>query len=1099
MKRVLTALTGLFGLALLLVGVPVVLWTVGQGVLASGAIPSSLSELGAALTERDSGRLFLAVLLSIGALAWAFLVVGFLLELPAAVRRRPARQIRGFGWAQRATGVLLVMIIAGAPGIGIASAATAAPPLTAITSAVSATGAGIVQASAPKSIRAAPTATSGLPTVHQMNTAGRPTYVVQPRDTLWGIAERVLGDGARAQQILALNNGIRQADGGALEATSFPRPGWVLVLPSDAKTPPPSTVQVEPGDTLTSLAQERLGDASRYGELAAANGIADPDLIDAGAVLTIPAQPTPTVPQIPQQPSAPASTTPPAQDTTAASPAVPADTTPEDSSASTVVEQQNPASPAPTPNAATEVAQTPDAASNQATPVDPAAETSPTVTATVLPAPPAAAGNAEAAADQSTSTDSSQDNLVATAATWIGVTAITAAAIWAGIAAAQRRGARRRRRGQIIAFPREPAIRTERTLRAAAASVDMPWLDMALRSLSVVDVDQLPDITGAEFSPAGLRLLLATETPAPSPFLADGPTWWLPAAAPLPITTSDTGDQPAPLPALTSIGSDGDTTVMLDLEAAGALSVTGDPEGIRGLLRHLVVELAHQSWSDEIDVLLVGWGQQLTALNPDRLTVADDIPTALAYVGQRAQAVGMSLQGMDLSIRDARIEGTDTWAPQIVIVNHAAADTQQLHDLTRQIDELSRSGHAATAIVVAGDALPNIVGTRLTVQTDGTMVVSDGWGGQRAITAATLTQAELDDLLHLLSELNENGPSSSSIAHPQTAPWAQDMDLAGGLLPPVDLTEPVDVVTSEHVGVNDDQVQPAPAASAALVAAQAADPALDDDLREWQSDEIDRPRISVLGPVQVHGRGDLPTRRAWFSEVAVYLALHRQGIGLDKFADDLWAGRPVNPKTRNETVSRVRAWLGGALYVPMAGKSGVYQLLPEQRLLDAELFTRLRKRGDAYAAAHRPADALQDYLSALSLVRGEPMPEVDTAGSGWAWMLNSGRRDHLLLPGMISDCAHRAVAVALASKPAQLEAAREAANRAHLAEPGSELPLLDLLVIAAAEGDMDTAQRRAWQTLAAVGVEAVEDIPDHETFKIIDRIFPHGLRAVSNR
>ena len=865
-------------------------------------------------------------------------------------------------------------------------------------------------------------------------------------------------------------------------------------------------MQVEPGDTLTSIAQERLGDASRYGELAAANGIADPDLIDAGTVLTIPAQPTPTVPwpavpQIPQQPSAPALTTPPAQDTTAAQPAVPA----EDSSASTVVEQQDPESQAPAPNAATEVAQTPDAASNQATPVDPAAETSPPVTDAVLPAQSAAPGNAEAAADQSTSTDSSQDNLVATAATWIGVTAITAAAIWAGIAAAQRRGARRRRRGRIIAFPSEPAIRTERTLRAAAASIDMPWLDMALRSLSVVDVDQLPDITGAEFSPAGLRLLLATETPAPSPFLADGPTWWLPAAAPLPITTSDTGDQPAPLPALTSIGSDGDTTVMLDLEAAGALSVTGDPEGIRGLLRHLVVELAHQSWSDEIDVLLVGWGQQLTALNPDRLTVADDIPTALAYVGQRAQAVGMSLQGMDLSIRDARIEGTDTWAPQIVIVNHAAADTQQLHDLTRQIDELSRSGHAATAIVVAGDALPNIVGTRLTVQADGTMVVSDGWGGQRAITAATLTQAELDDLLHLLSELNEDGPSSSSIAHPQTAPWAQDMDLAGGLLPPVDVTEPVDLVTSEHVGVNDDQddpqgdVEPSPAAAAALVAAQAADPALDDDLREWQSDKIDRPRISILGPVQVHGRGDLPTRRAWFSEVAVYLALHRQGIGLDKFADDLWAGRPVNPKTRNETVSRVRAWLGGALYVPMAGKSGVYQLLPEQRLLDAELFTRLRKRGDAYAAAHRPADALQDYRSALSLVRGEPMPEVDTAGSGWAWMLNSGRRDHLLLPGMISDCAHRAVAVALASKPAQLEAAREAANRAHLAEPGSELPLLDLLVIAAAEGDMDTAQRRAWQTLAAVGVEAVEDIPDHETFKIIDRIFPHGLRAVSNR
>ena len=49
------------------------------------------------------------------------------------------------------------------------------------------------------------------------------------------------------------------------------------------------SVVVRSGDTLSQIALDTLGDASRYPEIATANNIADPDLIYPGQVLAIPA------------------------------------------------------------------------------------------------------------------------------------------------------------------------------------------------------------------------------------------------------------------------------------------------------------------------------------------------------------------------------------------------------------------------------------------------------------------------------------------------------------------------------------------------------------------------------------------------------------------------------------------------------------------------------------------------------------------------------------------------------------------------------------------------------------------------------------------
>ncbi|MEV6767561.1 LysM peptidoglycan-binding domain-containing protein [Nocardia sp. NPDC051030] len=58
----------------------------------------------------------------------------------------------------------------------------------------------------------------------------------------------------------------------------------------DAPPPPPAaqTYTVEPGDTLWAIAERFYGDGNRYQQIADANGIPDPDSINAGQVLTIP-------------------------------------------------------------------------------------------------------------------------------------------------------------------------------------------------------------------------------------------------------------------------------------------------------------------------------------------------------------------------------------------------------------------------------------------------------------------------------------------------------------------------------------------------------------------------------------------------------------------------------------------------------------------------------------------------------------------------------------------------------------------------------------------------------------------------------------------
>ena len=59
--------------------------------------------------------------------------------------------------------------------------------------------------------------------------------------------------------------------------------------PAPAATPAPQTYTVQRGDTLSAIAKRFYGHASEYRRIAAANNIANPDLIHPGQQLVIPA------------------------------------------------------------------------------------------------------------------------------------------------------------------------------------------------------------------------------------------------------------------------------------------------------------------------------------------------------------------------------------------------------------------------------------------------------------------------------------------------------------------------------------------------------------------------------------------------------------------------------------------------------------------------------------------------------------------------------------------------------------------------------------------------------------------------------------------
>lgn len=85
--------------------------------------------------------------------------------------------------------------------------------------------------------------------------------VVQPGDTLWGIADEELNDGRRWPEIFELNRGIEQADHQQLVNPNLIQPGWRFQVPG-ADTPPGAVPTPAPAGGLNEVPAPATGDSS---------------------------------------------------------------------------------------------------------------------------------------------------------------------------------------------------------------------------------------------------------------------------------------------------------------------------------------------------------------------------------------------------------------------------------------------------------------------------------------------------------------------------------------------------------------------------------------------------------------------------------------------------------------------------------------------------------------------------------------------------------------------------------------------------------------------------------------------------------------------
>ncbi|MDA8294555.1 MAG: BTAD domain-containing putative transcriptional regulator, partial [Actinomycetota bacterium] len=250
----------------------------------------SIGQVGHALNQRGIPDQALVDALAVVVwITWAVLVASIVVEVPAALSGRHAPRLPLAGIFQPVTGRLVAAVIVAALTLaprpahgspsgslsGNPSSATVRQPVAALVlkdpalidpAPIDPTFNDAVLARAAHTLPTRPSSPDPIATPSGATPSGTPlatqpadspsTYVVQRGDTLWGIAERQLGDPLEWQAIYQLNEGRPQPDGATLTDPHWIDPGWTLLLPAATSAPPAAPASLPPLTTPTSPTTE---------------------------------------------------------------------------------------------------------------------------------------------------------------------------------------------------------------------------------------------------------------------------------------------------------------------------------------------------------------------------------------------------------------------------------------------------------------------------------------------------------------------------------------------------------------------------------------------------------------------------------------------------------------------------------------------------------------------------------------------------------------------------------------------------------------------------------------------------------------------------
>jgi nucleoid-associated protein YgaU len=929
----MTRLRGLLAIGVLagiLGGLPWALVRFGNWPISGMPTGDQLRDLGDAVV---SDTAVFGVLTLAAWLVWALFVASFLVEARAAFQGVQAPRIAIAGPAQRAARLLVATVVL---GVTVQRAMTPASALPATP--------------APSTLLVAH---QEQPTEPDMTTAPTPSALTAPApgvvitvtngDSAWSLAEQHLGDGMRWRELWEANRSVMQPDGRTWFDPQVIRPGWQLRLPTGGSVPSTNGHHVvERGDTLSEIAAEELGDPHRYPEIFDLNvgdvqpdgrRLEDPNLILPGWELEIPADPLAPVP-LPLEPE------------TAESEVAP---------------------PAPTPVPSAPPLDPPDEAVPP-TPV-PAAPTSPTTNAE----PP---GEGKAA-------DAGNGWSIAST-TLLGV----GGALATGLAVRVRRLRRRRAvRGEHGHSPLANALST--TEAAILAAADVPLVRWA--GQSIAQLVQRLDHRSMSAGPVAVEISEETgieilweqpQRPAPEPWrVADGGwAWRLPYD---PEAAVPTAELPAAIPALVTIGQREGRQLLLDLEAYGAVSVTGPPDRRDAFLRSVALELASSEEFADTDVVVVGIDAGMTTL--DRLT-ATTLESAVSVLARTSEEVATSLARAKRSNTFSARTGGHVPIEATVVIASGLSDVE-----VRTLIETSTARSGVAVVVATGEG---VAPAHIEIGSD---------GGARLLPLdiefdpcglAETTANDVDDLLRELGS---------------------------------DVAAPVDRVIDVRVD-NATQGEHEPDDLSTSNGHAAVEAAFDELFPEPTPDRCEPAMVvHVLGAPSVPDRPEIGRRELILT---TYLACREGPVAASAVQDALWGGKPVETKTVWNVIGATRRALGdledGSPAMPAADRSrGGSLQLAAGVTTDLAILRRLVSEADGASSS----EAITLLREGLSLVTGPPF---DAVGYDWAYR----DQDVAEASTLIEQAAERLVELALEAD--QVDIAREAVVRGLRGLPGNE-------------------------------------------------------------
>ncbi|MDK0524825.1 LysM peptidoglycan-binding domain-containing protein [Streptomyces sp. ML-6] len=1019
LRAVVTLLRSLLGLALLTVlvgGVPYLLLKVGHQ-------PSELSGGLDLLTQQDDGTLFFVVLTCIGWVAWAAFTVSVLVELVSVLRRRSAPRIKGLGGMQSLASFLIGGIVLLAPTA--ASAATVAPA---------------VAATATHTIGQDTSSPSVQHEAVQTKKAGLRHTVASATESPWELAERYLGSGPRWKDIAALNPNIPELAAG----DQYLPKGAVITLPADARPPAaaaatkaakaladaqdeaagsPASYTVRPGDYLSKIADEQLGDGDRWPELYEANKgekqpygqvFDDPDRIYPGQELALPAHNQ-------TDPDSESGEKPPAQD---------------DHDTATPPEADTTTPPRPAPDTEPPSAAAPSPGQSRTASPSPAGTPAPDTT---TPAPAEPAPSATPADDRRTTTG------MRAGMVGLGATGVLAAGLVGTLATRRILQQRRRRRGRRIPMPSGQSALTEIALRSADAGEELAVLDRALRTAAAALAEenrQLPTLTAVQLGTEGVRLHLDAPAPAVAPFTTDpsqSTVWWCPADSGELLPSQESREVDPPYPGLISLGEDDQGAIVLvDLEHTGALHLTGSLRN--EVLRTLALTLALSPLAEQLDIAVAGedTAPELAMLDSDRVTpypdLADAVHALQAHHAEQQQALDRLGGGEEA--------GAGGLWPLVVV---ADLDSCPAPEGAREVlwEVLGQQPRPAVAVVTSSTAVPEEAGGAWPVDTDLPYITVPGTTLHVALSVCS--DAEYADILDVALTADAPGDVPAPVPEPAaSAPSAENqqpasvlpsqpgVSAAGEAAGPVgkpglmaafaeleddtdddvdDAEDPADPTAGQESTPGPEPlptsspspgapVLPALSSPPLRVSSRIPDPAGSEETEPARpaavplpeqpvpscpSDSPDRPLVRVLGTVDLLGaRGTVKSnRRTLALEMTAWLVLH-PGANHHQLDEVLAPGGIVTRNTRNTRLGDVRRWLGadtqGNKHFPHVSTQPdkLYRLAKVD--CDWDRFQELARSGRTTDGP----DGEQLLRQALELVHGRPFSGIPSRRYAWA-------------------------------------------------------------------------------------------------------------------